>query len=941
MRNLKRALSLLLSSAMVLGMLVMGSSAASYTDVTSKENVEAIEVLKAVGVMTGDQNGKFNPDKLVTRAEMAVVMANLLKLNVKDFVGAKTPFTDVPEWANAYVAACYADGITAGVSATQYDSNASVTTAQAALMMMKALGYFQYSSDFGSDWQVATVKQGSKIDLFKGIESGATVAMTRNDVAQIALNTLKANTVEAVKSGSTIITGDVTIIGEVKYEDVLSTASYADDFGDAMVTGTTSYAVQLGEKLYKGDLKLTASQYDDFNRPGKQWTYKSENVAFSVNEATNVAVVNKSGKTVAQYVTDVLKKTYTYANSGTVVSVNGAVAVANTYTLKVGSTIEFYMNDTTANQVDRVVVIEPTVYTLTADAATKVVDNETRVIVPGITGMGGYVAANTTETVVGYEGLKKGDVVLSYKGTDNNGDGKVTTYITKAASVTGTVTGMQDGTKLVVNGTAYANSGLANANNSWSADYTNEYTFYLDGANNIIKAEKNTDKATDNYAFVLESKWVTGSELGQTNYGQVRLLMPDGTNKIVTVSKVDGKDAVQGTSGAAGKVSADHDTTTTAIDNAFVTYKVDSKGKYELTEQTTGSLTAAALVGNKANFNGSYIGNNNTIFLVNTKTASDPEIKVYTGIANVPSITAVAATDKVFVDDGIAKFVYVNVASSSIQGADGQYIYIPGTGDNYDTMSYTYVPESEAGKGDDYYLFNAIVNGKTEQVKLDAINSIVNTDGTPAADANLAVNTLYKVMSTDSNGIITLVSNYSTDVPFTVGVEVTGGVLKTTGASYIVNNDTEVYYIDHTGAVTELNAADVSKDSTDKVYVTKTSDSNKIADQVIIVEDIKATTKITGFTYVIDGVETEVTGLTTELDANSESYIVKSLTGKGGKTVTIKDITCADEGIWAVSGSATVKASGASDASSSVTVTVTAEDGTTTATMTIGFQVDA
>ena len=159
MRNLKRALSLLLSSTMVLGMLVMGSSAASYTDVTSEENVEAIEVLKAVGVMTGDQNGNFNPDKQVTRAEMAVVMANLLDLKVEDFKGASLPFTDVPEWAVPYVAACYADGITAGISATQYGSNNSVTTAQAALMMMKALGYFQFAPDFGDDWQLATVKK--------------------------------------------------------------------------------------------------------------------------------------------------------------------------------------------------------------------------------------------------------------------------------------------------------------------------------------------------------------------------------------------------------------------------------------------------------------------------------------------------------------------------------------------------------------------------------------------------------------------------------------------------------------------------------------------------------------------------------------------------------------------------------------------------------------
>ena len=44
MRNLKRALSLALASVMVLGMTVVGTGA-SYTDVTSKQNQEAIEVL--------------------------------------------------------------------------------------------------------------------------------------------------------------------------------------------------------------------------------------------------------------------------------------------------------------------------------------------------------------------------------------------------------------------------------------------------------------------------------------------------------------------------------------------------------------------------------------------------------------------------------------------------------------------------------------------------------------------------------------------------------------------------------------------------------------------------------------------------------------------------------------------------------------------------------
>ena len=119
MRNLKRALSLGLTAAMISGLMVMGSSAASYADVTSENNVEAIEVLEAVGIMIGDENGNFNPDQNVTRNEMAVIMANLMEYNVATYKDT-SPFTDVPSWAEPYVAACYTNGITSGYSDTIY-----------------------------------------------------------------------------------------------------------------------------------------------------------------------------------------------------------------------------------------------------------------------------------------------------------------------------------------------------------------------------------------------------------------------------------------------------------------------------------------------------------------------------------------------------------------------------------------------------------------------------------------------------------------------------------------------------------------------------------------------------------------------------------------------------------------------------------------------------
>ena len=280
MRNLKRALSLGLTAAMISGLMVMGSSAASYADVTSENNVEAIEVLESVGIMIGDESGNFNPDQNVTRNEMAVVMANLMEYNVASYRDT-SPFTDVPSWAEPYVAACWTNGITAGYSDTIYGGSDNVTTSQAALMLMKALGYFQYASDFGSDWQLATTRQGNAIDLFVGVDSGVTQAMTRNDVAQLVLNTLKSGTVEASTDGSWTI-GDVTINNNVTYSYITSNQTYATAINDARSTSNNSDAqrsiVELGESLYMGDLKLDENAVDVFGRPARYWEYDGDEI---------------------------------------------------------------------------------------------------------------------------------------------------------------------------------------------------------------------------------------------------------------------------------------------------------------------------------------------------------------------------------------------------------------------------------------------------------------------------------------------------------------------------------------------------------------------------------------------------------------------------------------------------------------------------------------
>ena len=214
-------------------------------------------------------------------------MANLLDLKVEDFNAADIPFTDVPSWAVAYVAACYADGITAGVSDTLYGSDSTVTAAQAALMMMKALGYFQNQGDFEQDWTLATIKKGSEIGIFDGITVDRTSPLTRNDVAQMALNALKSNMVTFTgEVGIEIPTANGNVV--VGYNPEYTARTSANSKYNQISAGTTDiasnnqYYVQLGEELYDGDLELSGD-IDVFGRPANYWEYDGKEVGTYVN----------------------------------------------------------------------------------------------------------------------------------------------------------------------------------------------------------------------------------------------------------------------------------------------------------------------------------------------------------------------------------------------------------------------------------------------------------------------------------------------------------------------------------------------------------------------------------------------------------------------------------------------------------------------------------
>ncbi|WP_312505797.1 S-layer homology domain-containing protein, partial [Lysinibacillus sp.] len=94
----------------------------------------AIAFVKEQGIMNGDQYGNFHSNANITRAEMAAVVANYKQLSVEE--GVAITFKDTKgHWAQWIIEANRASGIINGLEDGSFAPNAALTRAQAVVMM--------------------------------------------------------------------------------------------------------------------------------------------------------------------------------------------------------------------------------------------------------------------------------------------------------------------------------------------------------------------------------------------------------------------------------------------------------------------------------------------------------------------------------------------------------------------------------------------------------------------------------------------------------------------------------------------------------------------------------------------------------------------------------------------------------------------------------------
>ncbi len=691
MKSLNRTLSLVLVLVMVFGLFGV-ASATSFTDTAKIQYTEAVDVMTGIGAINGYGDNTVQPAGTITREEAAkLITFSILGKNVAEklTVGA-TGFKDVAanRWSAPYISFLVGKGIINGMGDGTFAPTANVTGYQLGKMMLVAAGFGAKGEFTGASWELAVAVTGNKYKVFSGAKAtDYTKAATREEALLYAFNGIQIPQVEFNKvfdsylgkgTGISGTTASSSIMKEV-YSDLKQKEAYVD--------GVKGYVWTLNGKTISGfvdDVKVLATSKDGTAYDKLRNTSLSSFIGYYPNTAadgiTEVVVLTVNGTKV-----DLTKST----------DVTAAQALAS----KKGVIVKFI--DTTSpsdGKYDVISFTDDKVANVTGDIIVRTTGAITKVTVPGLA-----MPETDVKNVVGYEGLKKGDVVLmhSYK------DGGDYYVITKCGSFTGTLSSFSArNNSVTVDGKDYSMSGLTTETAEGLKNFAGQAgtTFYTDAAGYVVKADgASTAVSLENTLIVAGKATSTGlvaNDAGDA-FGSYRakVFFGNGTSAVITIAKIGGKTAVK------SDPAASTDVTVAAFN--YYTYVKNDNGTYNLT--IVGKQAMSNKV-EKANPKiGAHLATSSTLFMY---VDSSEKVTNFIGIGNAPRTTKAAVVSYVYDSKGYISLAVVVGGDPDTANDAKDYVFaVTNASETYDVNG-------------NFYSYQAVVNGEIKP----AVTSILSAE---------------------------------------------------------------------------------------------------------------------------------------------------------------------------------------------------------------------
>ena len=591
MKNLKKVLALVLAFACAFTMF----AGAAFTDQADiKVDSDVVDTLVSLGVVEGFEDGSFQPNGTVTRAQMAK-MIYVLRTGNSDasaYNDDKTSFTDIgSHWARGYIKYCQSLGIIAGKSNTKFCPNDKVTAQEAAKMLLVTLGYDATKAGLvGAGWAAKTNALADEAGLLEDVNTSFTAACPRQYAAQLIYNAIDAVTVAWRDDAYTKYNyngSENKTIGE-KYMGLNKTVGILNDV--TKDTDKNTYSLNVTINMTES----TGKKLDAFTKVTKDYSalkyqkvkvlYKDKDNVFGVYSMTddNTVVSNvmdnvklDSNKlkidgtkyTIASssevYVDGALQYVKTVDQSGNVTAftTKAAEAVQVNNAARVATISEWVAKNSEGDNIGKASSVQAISNT---DSSKINILKVTTYTVKKVTYVGtDYINAGGARKDDDYNypsDIKKDDyAVISSKG--NYADDKG--LITKAETVEGKVTGTKGNDQVMIDGkwyTADYKAGTTNVIEDWPSSNA---TVKLVLVNGFVEFVDTVTAGTADMVMVIE----TGSSNGLGNSKVADLMFSDGSRKTVELDS----DSEYGY----------NNTPVTFGSPKLATYEV-SKGKYTL-----------------------------------------------------------------------------------------------------------------------------------------------------------------------------------------------------------------------------------------------------------------------------------------------------------------------------------------------------------------------
>ena len=546
---MKKLLAMVLALVMTLSLAVSANAAFKDADKVSADYSEAVAVLNGMGVFKGYEDGSFQPQGNITRAEVAAIVYRVYTADVKDakasMYATYNKFSDMAGagWAQGYIGYCANAALVKGYPNGTFQPSGKVTGYEVLAMILRAIGYDQNNEFTGADWALhvaQTAQQAHVLDNVKGVDLNAPA--TRELVAELLFRAIAKAPM-------------VTYTAAFGYQ----TVSFN---GDKNSNKTFSENDTLGYKSFK--LKSEASD-DEFGRLTTIWAKDANNNGeYDAKDTTEYATIvatpdaafhvatsqcdicealgeKKEAKVVEAYnngkADKTLLETYKATATKAMVGAQGEqieyYKVDGGYRLVVIDTYLAYVNEVVEKKVDskdhttRDAYMQLDVYKTDDGKATTL-----------------YVKGNdyAEEDWVLVNVNEKVDVSIIRTTNKAAQESDLVEIVAKADSFEGVQSKIYYKADMhTIEGKDYDDAYRFYLNDA-GKDGSVKYTWFLDQFGNVIgsSAIDNT-----NYAVLKDIEWVSGKGA----HAQGTLVYMDGKEESVEIASIDGLDGVKGFSG--------------------------------------------------------------------------------------------------------------------------------------------------------------------------------------------------------------------------------------------------------------------------------------------------------------------------------------------------------------------------------------------------------